>query len=149
MTFDQLQSQPFRLLTCQSCPFPGGAIVRIVESQYARDLRKYLFEDLEALPCKIPCQVVNTREPPSGFGEAIDDSASDWIGAYAENNRRIGRRLFGGCNDRRVQRLDEIDFLTVKISRCLVRSLCIAFCIPDRQCELFSFFESQILQSIL
>ena len=96
---------------------------RIIKGQHPAKLGEDLFQDLQALRGEVSDEKVDTRESPTGFGEAIDKSHSDRITPHAENDGGSCGRRFRRCNHRTGERVYQIDFLSLKIRRCLLGHL--------------------------
>src|SRR6266511_5922205 len=114
MPFNKLDAEQLRFVTRQGRPLGGDTIARIVEGEYAADLRKDLFQDFESLARQVPNQIVNAGESASRFCETVYETAGDRVTADAKHNRRPDLRSYCLHDDQRRKRVNEIDLFLLK-----------------------------------
>ncbi len=119
----------------------------IVKRHHPAEPRNYLLQKLEALRREFRAPVVGARESPSGLPEALDEAERDWIATDVEHNGDSLCSPLDHERDRGGHRIDQVDFLTFEIPRCLLHRLQIAFALAYVENELFPLLEAQLSET--
>src|SRR3990170_6783389 len=100
-SLDQLDSQLARRVPGELRVPLGGGVSGVVERDDSTELGKHFLQNLKTLRYKVPAEEVDSREPPSGFREALHQPHRDGVTPDAEHDGNLSGCLLHTERDAR------------------------------------------------